>query len=893
MIDDSRPNPDELLNALRQSDKTERSGKLSIFFGMAAGAGKTYAMLETAQRRLKEGIDVVIGLVETHGRVETETLIKGLPVIPRKKLVYRDTMIEELDLDAILERRSALVLVDELAHTNAPGSRHAKRWQDVLELLDAGIDVYTTLNVQHLESRKESVEAVTGVMIRETVPDSMLERAAHIELIDITPEDLLTRLHDGKVYLGDMAERAAQNFFKDDRLTALREMALRITAEKVENDLRTLLALRGRVSAWRSTERIMVAISHSPTSENLIRTTRRIAFSLDAPWIAVHVDTGAPLSDEDKTQLLKNMTLVRELGGEIVSTVGPDIADALKRTAHQRGITQIVFGRSTRGWLKRLFSAGTPLDRLVSESGSFDVLILRQETSIKRTERFWQRLELESGLLSYWYLIWIITAVSIFNGMLNPLIGYKAVGFIFLLSILIISLFVSLGPILLAAVLSALIWDYFFIPPRGTFHINQPEDIIMGLAYLVVAMVTGTLTHKIRRREKMLRQREERTQALYEIVKVIASETDKNKLVREVSDRIGLILNADCTALLADAEGSLKPVDVLGGPLVFGEQEIAVAKYTFNNKKPAGWSTDTLSSSDSLYLPLIGTSNIVGVFVFRPKGRAKLLFEESNFLNTVCRQLAIGIERELLSEQSQTARRLQESERLHQTILNSISHEIRTPLTAIMGAASALQDDEIGQSAQSRHELASELTEASERLNLVVENLLDTSRLGSGMLRLKREWCDPKDIISVCLEKMMGRSEKHLIKIDMPEAVPLISVDFHLIEQVLANLLRNSIAVSPKEIPIIITVKCSTDSLNIIVSDKGPGIPEESIPHIFERFYRVPGSPSGGVGLGLWLAKNIIDMHEGKIAARNNPDGGAVFSIQLPLEKQPEVPSES
>lgn len=893
MSDDVRPDPDTLLAALRQNEKAARQGKLSIFFGLAAGAGKTYAMLEAAQQRLKEGIDVVIGIVETHGRAETESLVIGLPIIPQKKIAYRDVVLEELDLDAILARRPNLILVDELAHTNAPGSRHTKRWHDVVELLDAGINVYTTLNVQHIESRKSDVESITGITIRETVPDSIFERAAQIELIDITPNELLERLHAGKVYLGGMADRAAENFFKEDHLAALREIALRLTAEKVENDLQTLLALKGRVAGWRSTERIMVAISHSPTSENLIRTTRRIAFSLDAPWIAVYVDSGIALRDDDKAQLSRNLTLVRELGGEIVSTAGPDVAEVLTRIAQQHGITQIVFGRPARRWFRNLFSGGTLLEKLVSKSGDFDVLILRHDKPIQKPKGWRWPILFSSGLLSYWYLLWIVTAVALINGLLNPIIGYKAVGFIFLLSILIISLFVSLGPILFAAILSALTWDFFFIPPRGTFYIRDPEDIIMAFTYLLVAVVTGTLTHRIRSWEKMFQRREERTQALYEIVKIIAMERGKEKFISEVANRLGLILNAQCSVLLSDSSSGLKVVDSLRSAFWLNEQEMAIAKYSFNNNQTAGWSTDTLPSTKSMFLPLRGTLDTVGVLVFKPESKTKLVPEEANFLNTVARQLAIGVERVLSNEKSQEAQRLQESERLHQTILNSISHEMRTPLTTIIGAASALQNDDISENKDMRKELAEEMIAAADRLNLVVENLLDTSRLSSGVYQLKREWCDLQDIVSIALESPGRTLKQYQIRINLPEQMPLIFVDFRLFEQAISNLLRNAVAMAPPDTLISIEATTKADTLIIIISDSGPGIKPESLARIFERFYRVPGTPAGGVGLGLWLVKSIVELHGGKISVTNRPERGACFSIQLPIEHQPDVPKEA
>ncbi len=892
MNDEPRPNPDALLQALKQADLAGHKGKLSIFFGMAAGVGKTYAMLEAAQNRMKDGLDVAVGIVETHDRIETEALLKGLETIPRMKLSYRNASLRELNLDAVLNRRPALVLIDELAHTNVPGSRHEKRWQDVLEILDAGIDVYTTLNVQHIESRKENVEAITGITVHETVPDSVLERATQIELIDITPDELLKRLREGKVYLGDMADRAAQNFFVQDRLTALREIALRLTAEKVESELKTILALKGRVSGWRSTERIMVAISHSPTSQNLIRTTRRIAFSLGAPWIAVYVDSGDVLGDEDKAQLSKNLALVHQLGGEIVSAAGPDIAEALTNVAHQYGITQIVFGRPVRNWFVNLFSGGTPLDKLVGKSGDFDVLILRHDKPLQRAKGWRHHIKFTSGLLSYWYLLWIIAAMAGINGILNPVIGYKAVGFIFLLTVLFISLFVPLGPIIFSAILSALVWDYFFIPPYKTFAIREPEDIIMGIAYFVVAVVTGILTHRTIRWKRIFQKRDERTQTLYEIVRVISSESDKDKFIAETINRLGFVFDAQCSVLLANKDGKLNIAEKFKGNLELGDQEMAVAKYSFVNNKPAGWSTDTLPYAESLFLPLRGASSSVGVLVFRPRRKVKLVPEETNFLNTITRQLAIGIERELLNEQSRESQRLQESERLHQTILNSISHEMRTPLTAIIGASSALQSEEISANKEMRKELADELAEASERLNFVVENLLDTSRLSSGTSKLKREWCDVKDIISISIEHSDKILKPYKIQLNIPANLPLVFIDFHLFEQAISNLLRNSAFNAPPGSEISIVANALNDSLEIVISDQGPGIPEQSLNLIFERFYRIPGTPGGGVGLGLWLVKSIVELHGGKVTVANQAAGGACFSLHLPIEKQPDAPSE-
>lgn len=892
MKDDIRPDPYILLKALQRTDRASLKGKLSIFFGMAAGAGKTYTMLEAAQARLKEGADIIIGLAETHGRIETESLLNGLTVIPRKKISYRNTILEELDVDNILSRRPSLVLVDELAHTNAPGSRHAKRWQDVIEILDAGIDVYTTLNVQHIESRKENIETVTGITIRETVPDSILERASQIELVDITPADLLKRLHEGKVYLGEMAAQAIENFFKEDRLTALREIALRLTAEKVDNDLQTLLTLRGMASGWKSTERLMVAVSHSPYSEGLVRATRRLAFALEAPWIAVNVDTGLTLSQDDRETLARNLNLVRELGGELISTADTDIGSAINRIARERRITQLIVGRPLRRGLKGWFGRSI-LDRIIKPDDAFDILVLRpaeiKSNGVKPRKNI---PSIDFRLSKYVTVFFVIIAVTLFNLWLARMIGYHAVALIFLLATLGISLFSTFGPILLSAALSALIWDFFFIPPHGTFSIASPDDIFMMLTFFVVAVITGTLTNRISKREHLLRVREHRMEFLYEIVQGIAAARTKEQCALQVVDRLSAALDGECTVLIKSLKGNLEKIGDPSSLIDLDEKELAVAKWAFDSGKPAGWSTDTLSSSQAIYLPLIGSNNTVGILVYKPKKMTKLMPEELEFLRTVTRQLSIGIEREILNEESRQTQQLRESERLHQTILDSISHEIRTPLTAIMGASSALQDSEIAGSVKARNELAGELIDASERLNLVVENLLDTSRLSSGMLKLNLEWCDPKDLISVTLETLTKVLEAYKVKVSAPEKLPLVFIDFHLMMQVLSNLIRNAaVATSPgKEIKIEIGV--IGESFEIAVFDSGPGISEDAMKDIFRRFYRVAGTPAGGMGLGLWLAKNIVELHGGKISVHNRPDGGAAFSVSLPLKPQPEIPPE-
>jgi two-component system sensor histidine kinase KdpD len=887
-----RPDPDAILAAIAKGENDSRSGKLTIFLGMAAGVGKTYAMLTAARDRAKEGVDMVIGTVDTHGRAETEELLTELPAIPRRSLEYKGVTLQEMDIDSIIGRKPSLVLVDELAHTNAPGSRHPKRYHDVLELLDAGIDVYTTLNVQHVESRKESVESIAGITVRETVPDSLLERATHIILIDITPAQLLKRLAEGKVYLGDKAEMAAEHFFKEDRLAALREIALRLTAEKVDNDLQVLMATRESATSWKPTERLMVAVSHSPYSEGLIRAARRLAYGLDAPWLGVHVDTGMQLSNDDRARLARNLALVRELGGEMISTADTDIAKALKRVAHQHGVTQLILGRPTRRLLRDLIHRGTLLDELVRESGSFDIHVLRPEKQPEVRRQTLPKLVFESAPVTYVVVLAIVVGVAIMAGLLLPAIGYKAVGFVMFLSTVLLSLFVSIGPILFAATLSALTWNYFFIPPSMTFHISAPEDVAMFIAYFVVAVITGTLTSGIKRRETMIRLRERRTQTLYQIVQTLAASTDRGIVLRDVPAKLNTIVPGETIIIPVSLNGAIDRSIVVLPDWCSSEKEWAVARWAFEHGSRAGWCTDTLPGADALYIPLQGTSEKVGVLAYFSAAGTRLVQEEEEMLSAVVQQLAITLERQLFQERSQNAARLAESERLHQTILNSVSHEIRTPITAIIAAASALQDGRIAADPANLRQLSHELGANAERLNRVVGNLLDLSRIESGMLRLKLDWHDLADVVATALDSHRAALTDHAVSTSVPDNLPLVRIDIQLFEQALSNLLLNAAIHTPKGSKIELTVGASRDSLSIEVSDSGRGLSATDLLRLFDKFYRAPNAPAGGIGIGLTITKGIIEAHGGTLTAENRPGGGAIFRIRLPMPKQPELPKE-
>lgn len=894
MTDDRRPNPDQLLQAIHDEELAAATARLRIFLGMSAGVGKTYAMLKAAHSRRLEGLDIVVGIAVTHGRQETAALLDGLEVIPMMRVEYRGTVLEELDVDAILKRKPQIVVVDELAHTNVPGLRHSKRYQDVLEILDAGIDVYAALNVQHLESRKDAVEAITQTPIRETVPDSILERASQVELVDIAPIELLKRLREGKVYLGDKAERAAQNFFKEDKLTALREIALRLTAERVDQDLQRFVSVQQDRGPWQTNERLMVAISHSPYSEKLIRATRRLAYNLEAPWIAVHIDTGLVLNNEDQAQLAKNLTLARELKAEVVATTDTEVSLALRRIARQKNVTQILVGRPTRRWLRDLLERGTLLDRLVRECNDVDVHVIRQDGVVQYKPHLFSgfhRFQLSSGPIKYWNTLWFMAGTAFLSWFVEPYIGYRTVGFIFLLAVITVGMIGTLGPVVFAAILSALTWNYFFIPPRLTFAIGQPEDFIFCLAFVLVALVLGYLTTRIRFHERLIREREERTNVLYEILQDIAHSRDKSEFLTKTLSRVGKLFDADCGAFLSDRQGKLQFDFSRSYALPLDEKAQAVAAWAFQSQKPTGWSTDTLSEAKSLYLPLKGPAELVGVFVYRPKSRRRLGLEQENMLHSIVRQLAISLERHFFEKRLQEAKHLQESEKLHQTLLNSISHEMRTPLTAILGSAAALEDEERIKDPQYVRSLASHLIDAGDRLNRVIENLLDMSRLNSGVLALTLEWHDVLDLIGVTLKKLSKNLSQHTVQAQLPQDLPMIQMDFGLMEHAIANLILNAALYSPAHTSITISAAYANRELKLIIDDQGPGIPFESRGKIFDKFYRIPGTPTGGTGLGLSIVKSIVEAHGGSLSVDSAPSGGARFNVILPLRGDaPDVP---
>jgi two-component system sensor histidine kinase KdpD len=881
---DRRPDPDALLASIRRSEAKATRGRLKVFFGMAPGVGKTYAMLQAARKAHAEGMDVVVALVETHGREETQLLLEGLPVVPRKLIAYRGTQLGELDLEAVLARRPRLAVVDELAHTNAPGSRHLKRWQDVEELLAAGIDVFTTLNVQHLESRADTVRQITGVAVRETVPDSMLEAAAGIQLVDLTPEQLRERLAEGKVYLGDRAAVAADNFFKESNLTALRELALRLTAERVDKQLREIREDRQISAIWRSGERLLVAVGASPFSTRLIRWTRRMAYALDAPWLAVCVETPVPLTPEERKLLDENLTLARELNAEIVVVPDRDVAGTLVRVAQQHNVSQIVIGKSRGHPVLDFLRGGSLADRLIRRSGQIDVYVVPAEPRTGRSR--WREWSLSAASRPREYVTALLTVlgVTLVGLAMQGLTGYTAISLFYLTSVILLGLFVGQGPILLAATLSALAWNFLFIPPIITFRIDKFEDGLMFGIFFVTALVTGRLTGRLRAQERDQRQREQRATALYQLTRAIAAARSVDEVLRNAAAQVQELFGARLAIFTEDPAQPGRLRLHPAATYVADEKEQGVAAWSFRNHKNAGRFTDTLPAAEGFYLPLLAGENCMGAMGVKPPAEATLPVNQRELLESFATQIALALDRERLRATEEAARLSRESEKLHRTLLDGVSHELKTPLAVIASAAENLADGP----------LVAEIRTATQRLQRLVNNLLDMTRLESGTLRLRRDWCDPADLINAAREMTADALRSRTVRMDLPAGLPLVRADAGLIQQALANLIHNACVHTPPTA--LITLAAGTDEaagqLWFAVADNGPGLRPEQLDRLFDKFYRGDPDRAGGLGLGLSIARGFAEAHGGRVAAGNQPGGGARFTIFLPLEQPASVPPE-
>jgi two-component system, OmpR family, sensor histidine kinase KdpD len=873
MSEAERPDPDAILARMKREQTAATRGKLKIFFGMSPGVGKTYAMLQAAQQKLQQGTEVVIGVVETHGRKETEALTEGMPIMPRAQLEYRGTILNEMDLDAILTWHPGLAVVDELAHTNAPGSRHPKRYQDVLELLDAGIDVYTTLNVQHVASRSDTVRQISGITVSETVPDTVLDLADEIVLVDLTPEQLRARLAEGKVYLGERAEWAAKNFFRESNLTALREMALRLVAEHVDRDLRDIMSEEKIAGPWKSGDRLLVAVSASPYSERLIRYTRRLAASMEASWMVANIERPRLLSPEEQTRLTRYLALARQLGAEVISTPGSDIGETLLRIARQHNVTQIVIGKPLGSrWTS--FLKRDPLRWLMRHSGNIDIhMIPADESARPRSEPIEERLA-RAPWRDFGVALLIAAGVTALSLSIFAYTGYSAVALFYLLAVVLAGTRLRRWPTLFLAALSALLWDFLFVPPRFTFYISQFQDFMMFGAYFVIALVVGHLATQLREREQSERRREERATALYRLTRALAASRDLNEALPKALALVKQSFDADAAVWLRDESGfSLH----LASRFTPTSKDESVAMWSFQKKQAAGKSTDTLPDAESLHLPLVTGDRAEGVLSVRLDSAPTL--EQRELLEAFAAQLALFVNKELALEQSRAAQVARQSEKLQKALFDSVSHELKTPLAAMTAALQQPQPD------------CAELQQAARRLTRTVDHLLDATRLESGLLQPVREWCDPGELVREAVTASGLKASA--LRINIAKDLPTVSVDARLIQQALGALLSNAAAHGRSDQPIEVSAARDDSTLVFAVADHGPGLAPGEENKVFEKFYRAPSTRPGGLGLGLAIARHLIEAHGGQIVAQNREDGGARFSIRLPIGEPMRLPTES
>lgn len=873
MINDERPDPDALLRAVLHEEQKTALGRLKIFFGMSAGVGKTYAMLDEAHQRAAEGVNLIIGTINTHGRIETEKLLEGLPLLSEKWIEFKGKAFKELDIEKILELKPQLVLIDELAHTNVPGSKHPKRWQDVIEILDAGIDVYTTLNVQHLETRKDLVESIIGIPVHETVPDLILERASAIELVDITPTELLQRLKEGKVYLGDQSKLAAENFFQEEHLTALREIALRFTAEKVDHDLHGILALG---KGWKVRERLMVAITPAYSSQLLIRSARRLAFELDAPWIAVYVNTGKKLNSDDQSRLNKNLQLAEHLGAEVIITNDLDVPGALQRIAKQKSITRLVIGRPTElPFFKKIFQKSL-IDRLEQENKQMDILILRQDKLLSVYKRAFPSLQFSSSALSYLAAGGSILFLTFISSSLTPWIGQRPIGYLFLVGILILSLFFGRGPIFLAAVLSTLSLSFLFIPPLLATLVPAWENGAVVLAYFCAAITVGLLAERIREKDRYLYQREERIEHLYEIMSEITKSPNLQYLRLNVGAKLKSLFGGEFDILAKKDDQHPLNSQI---PILTKETEKAAAQWCLRNGKPAGWSTHTLPSAEAIYLPIKFSKITIGALIYIPKDLNPLSPDEMNFLETVTDQLGLYLERYVFEERLQSHHYAIQVEKLHNAIFHSLSKGFYTPLDKISEINQKLK---LMAHTQKEKLLFEEMNQAQYNLKMIVDNILTISQLESGFVPFEKKKNSIKALIEQASHDVQLQYNDRSIGCQLPEEDLFFDFDFKLMQIALKNLLINALEYSPPDKSIRITVEVLDQDFKISILDEGGGISQKMIPYIFEKFYRLPGEKLEGIGLGLTVVKAVVDIHQGKMEVQSEEGKGTRFSLILP-----------
>jgi two-component system sensor histidine kinase KdpD len=889
MTGTAKPNPDELLAHVEAEELQRKRGRLQIFLGYAAGVGKTYAMLEAARQRKVEGVDVVVGFIETHSRVETEALLRALEIIPRHEMEVRGKRITEMDVDAILARHPQLAVVDELAHTNASGSRHPKRYHDVHDLLEDGIDVYTTLNIQHLESLNEPVAQITGVTVRETLPDSILDEATEIKLVDLPPDELIQRLHEGKVYMPDTAAVALERFFRKGNLTALREMALRRAAGRVDEQMMAYMQTRAIPGPWPAGERLLVCVSTSSLGEHLVRSARRLADDLGAEWSTIHVETGADWRAPGKVQsrVARTLRLAEDLGARVVTLPGQSVPATVLDYARAHNITKIIAGKTLRSrWQELLHSS--VVDQLIRSSGAIDVYIVSSEPQGSEPhphgwlpKRPWLRY-LKSTLL--------VAAATLAGVPFSLVISPVNLVMIYLVIVVASAVFLGRGPAVLASILSVFAFDFFFVEPRFTLGVSDAEYVLTFVGLFLVGLVISTLAARAREQAEAARRRAQQATELYEFSRDLAAVYSLDDILQTLIRHVGEIFGCDAVILLPQ-NGRLTSSASNGG-LELDDDEMAVADWVLRRGEAAGRHTDTLPGAQLRYLPLKTRRGVLGVLGIAGSREASQIPtpDQQRLMEAFVSQAAVAIERAQLAVEARLAQVHQATEQLQTALLNSISHDLRTPLVSITGALSSLVEQEEQLDEASRRAMVENAREEAKRLNRLVGNLLDMTRVEAGVLQLRLEPGDIQDVIGSALAELDDRLTDRPVHIEVPQGLPLVAMDFALMTRVLVNVLDNALKYSPPGSPINVRAYLASGHLEIDVSDRGLGIPPEDLSRVFDKFYRVkrPGRVAGS-GLGLSICKGIVAAHGGSIAAETRAGGGTTISIVIPERKGAEA----
>jgi len=892
---DARPDPDELLARVRRETAQQARGRLKIFFGAAPGVGKTYAMLEAARKHKADGADVVVGYVELHGRPETEALLQGLEVLPPQNLEHRGIMLGEFDLDAALVRHPQVVVVDELAHTNHPGARHPKRWMDIVELLDAGIDVFTTVNVQHVESLNDIVAQITGVVVRETVPDRVFDAADEVELVDLPPDDLLQRLREGKVYAPDKSRHALEAFFRKGNLIALRQLALRATADRVDAALREYRDDHAISQTWAASERVLVCVGPDPLSERLVRAARRLATALHAPWHAIYVETPSlvRLPRAARDRMLQTLKLAESLGAETANLSGESVAHEVLAFAQQRNASKIIVGKPTRPrWQDRF--RPTLVDEIVRFSGNIDVYVISGEAGAEPAPKPSRLPKRSSRWPAYAKSAGTTAAITVLCLLLNPYLERTNLVMLYLLGTVLAAARFGRGPSVLAAVLSVGLFDLLFVPPQYSFAVSDTQYVITFIVMLATGLIISNLAARGRRQANVARARERRASELYALSRELARSRDIGELGTILRNHLLTGLDAEAVVLLPDAEGRLQDPGRFctrsGSEARYPVpgNDLGIAQWSYDHRQKAGHGTDTLASADAIFLPLNALQRCIGVLALRPKDAGQLdVPEQMHLIESLVNQTAIAMERVQLAQSAHDADVQVESEKLRNVLLSSISHDFRTPLASIIGAASTLNADTGKLDGTGRRNLIATIEAESRRLHRLVGNLLDLTRLTQGPVQLKRQWLALEEIVGGVLQRLHEPLAGREVAVDVPRDLPLVHADEMLLEQLLFNLVENAIKHAPHG-AIEIHAEAMRDAISVTVRDHGPGLPPGEEARVFEKFHRgqVEAAQSG-FGLGLTICQVIVEAHGGRISARNRADGGAELRFSLPRDEPP------